>query len=90
VLVESGGKIGGVVGETELTGRVQARCCELQQHSDRRKHSAETATGPISSSTLPFFSQPYGHIDEAHCKPEMPETVDPGQRRGTRVPSGLA
>jgi hypothetical protein len=72
VLVESGGKIAGLVCETELAGRVQARYCDLQQYSDRGEHAAETAAetaaGPISPSALLLSPQPYGHIERARRK----------------------
>jgi hypothetical protein len=57
VLVECGGKIAGVVGETELAGRVQVRYCDLQQQSDRSKHSTETTAGPVGLSAL-LLSRP--------------------------------
>jgi hypothetical protein len=78
VLIECRGKIGGGVGEAELGGRVQARYCDLQQQSDRGKHSTEPAAEPVSPFAL-LSPQPYRHIYEAHCKPEM--TGNGGERR---------
>jgi hypothetical protein len=58
VLVECGGKIAGVVGETEVAERVQARYCDLQQQSDRGQHPTETIAGPARLSALLLSPQP--------------------------------
>jgi hypothetical protein len=65
VLVECGGKIAGLVGETELAGRVRVRYCDLQQQGDRGEHKTETAAGPVGSSARLFFLRPYGHLEGA-------------------------
>lgn len=44
MLVECGGKIAGVVGETEWTKRMQGRYRDLQQQRNRGEHPTETAS----------------------------------------------
>ena len=63
VLVVRARKIAGPVIETERAGTVQGWYRDLEQQSDRGKHSTETAAGSVGDSEMLLSPQPYRHIE---------------------------